>query len=116
MYLLIENVSQVSNVAHLLAYCLLALLNVDLKIDLHFHLIFSMQQGKMFFFMGTIMALVQGECKVKYIFLVAHLIFSYKRNSNSKSFIVNTNINNFTGGYVRRIPAGKEVKIATVVS
>ncbi|XP_062609493.1 major facilitator superfamily domain-containing protein 10-like isoform X1 [Saccostrea cucullata] len=37
----------------------------------------SMQQGKMFFFLGTIMALVQG-------------------------------------GYVRRIPAGKEVKIATL--
>ena len=51
------------------------LLNFDLKINFSFQLIFSMQQGKMFFFMGTIMALVQGECKVKYIFLVAHLIY-----------------------------------------
>lgn len=107
---MIETVSQVSIVAS----CVLALLNFNLKID--FHLIFSMQQGKMFFFMGTIMALVQGECKVKYIFLVTHLIFSYNRNSNSNLFIVKTFIYNFTGGYVRRIPAGKEVKIATVVS
>lgn len=45
---------------------LLPLLNFEFKINLfYFQLIFSMQQGKMFFFMGTIMALVQGEFEKK---------------------------------------------------
>jgi hypothetical protein len=63
----------------------------------------SMQQGKMFFVMGIIMATVQG--KTVWIFVDFRLILSKK-----VIYILS-----FSGGYVRRIAPGGEKKLALQV-